>query len=391
MLARSMLRSRLLSLPVIWACSACSLLNRVHVDPVATSFQKPSNVAAYVAVTDGNEPVTELQLESFKIYENEQLLSSEDSHQTLLAPELAAYHHSVLLVDMSGEQGSDEGLARAVSSFVETVRRTQAVSVFVFDGSPTLRFLADFPKSADGATADAHALAKMGSSDASRNLNGAVLSGLKELDTRLAQQRRAVKVGTLVVFTRGADLAGRVSAVDVEKALDDTPDNVIAVSIAEQAGHALGDIGKSGTVKAQNADSVGIAFEEAATKTRAVYDKYYLIAYCSPARNGVRRLKVEVAYRDVKGNEKHGSFSQDFDASGFGPGCNPDSVPRFVPQVSPKPAASKAALANDSKSDKSDKADKSSRSDKPDTSDKPAPSEDDGSVAPPPDKPSYSH
>jgi hypothetical protein len=387
MLRPRMFRSRLLLLPLIWACSACSLLNRVHVDAVATSFQKPSNVAAYVAVTDGTEPVTELQLENFKIYENEQLLSSEDSHQTLLAPELAAYHHTVLLVDMSGEQSADEGLARAVSSFVETVRRTQAVSVFVFDGSPSLRFVADFPKSADGASADARALAKMGSSDASRNLNGAVQSGLKELDARLAQQRRAVKVGTLVVFTRGPDLAGRVSAVDVEKALDDTTDNVIAVSIAEQAGHALDDIGKSGTVKAQNADSVGIAFEEAATKTRAVYDKYYLLAYCSPARNGIRRLTVEVAYRDVKGNEKHGSFSQDFDSSGFGPGCNPDSVPRFVPQVIVKPAASKAASEND---DKGDKGDKPANPDKSGAGDKPSP-EDDGAVAPPPDKPSYSH
>jgi hypothetical protein len=385
MLQPRMFRSRLFFLTLIWACSACSLLNRVHVDAVATSFQKPSNVAAYVAVTDGTEPVTELQLENFKIYENEQLLSSEDSHQTLLAPELAAYHHTVLLVDMSGEQGSDEGLARAVSSFVETVRRTQAVSVFVFDGSQSLRFLADYGKSAEGAPADARALAKMGSSDASRNLNGAVLSGLKELDTRLAQQRRAVKVGTLVVFTRGADLAGRISGVDVEKALDETTDNVLAVSIAEQAGHALGDIGKSGTVKAQNADSVGIAFEEAATKTRAVYDKYYLLAYCSPARNGIRRLKVEVAYRDVKGNEKHGSFSQDFDSSGFGPGCNPESVPRFVPQVAVKHAASKAASVNDAKGDKGD------NPDKPDASDKPSAPEDDGAVAPPPDKPSYSH
>jgi hypothetical protein len=368
--------------------SGCSLFNYVQVEPVATSFQKPSNVAAYVSVTDGKQPVTELRSENFQIYENDQLLTSEDTHQTLLGKELAAYHHTVLLVDMSGEQSADDSLARAVGSFVETVRRTQPVSVFVFDGSPNLRFVADFSKSPDGASADVHALAKMGSSDTSRNLNGAVVNGLKELDARLAQQRRTVKVGTLVVFTRGPDLAGRVSESDTEKALDDSQDNVLALSIAEQAGRALDTLGKSGTVKAQNADAVGIAFEEAATKTRDLYDKYYLLAYCSPARSGTRRLKVEVHYRDTEGNEKHGSFSQDFEASGFGPGCNPESVPRFVPQVVAKPtehAPAKGASAADSKSDKPDASNNGA-----DSGNKPS-TDDDGSVAPPPDKPGYSH
>ena len=378
-------RSWLPLLALLWPCAACSLFNRVHVEPVASSFQRPSNVAAYVAVTDGDEPVTELQPESFKIYENGQLLASEDSRQALLPKELAAYHHTVLLVDMSGEQSADDALARAAGSFVETVRRTQPVSVFVFDGGPSLRFVADFSKSPDGAAADLHALAKMGSSDASRNLNGAVRSGLKELDSRLSQQRRTVKVGTLVVFTRGPDLAGRVPDSDAEKALDETKDNVIALSIAEQAGPALDQIGKNGTVKAQNADSIGPAFEEAAAKARAVYDKHYLLAYCSPARGGTRRLTVEVNYRDAKGDEKHGSFNQDFDASGFGPGCNPASVPRFVPQVIAKPAASAPGKGGASVDSKSDKADKPEQPDQPPTPD------DEGPVAPPPNRPGYSH
>ena len=380
-------RSWLSLFVLLWPCAACSLINRVQVEPVATSFQKPSNVAVYVSVTDGNDPVTELQPEAFKIYENEQLLASDDTHQMLLSKELAAYHHTLLLVDMSGQQNADDSLARAVGSFVETVRRTQPVSVFVFDGSPNLRFVADFGKSPDGAAADVHALTKMGSSDASRNLNGALVSGLKELDARLAQQRRTVKVGTLVLFTRGPDLAGRVTEDDAEKALDDSKDNVIALGIADLAGRSLDMIGKSGTIKAQSADSVGIGFEEAASKTRDLYEKYYLVAYCSPARGGTRRLKVVVNYRDVSGNEKHGSFSQDFDASGFGPGCNPETVPRFVPQATQKPE--QRAPAKPSSDSKPEPA-KADPSDKP-GSDKLPPTEDDGSVAPPPDKPGYSH
>jgi len=374
-----------LVLPLAWLASACSLFNRVSVEPVATSFQKPSNVAAYVAVTDGSDPVTELQLESFQIYENEQPLAREDIHQSLLAKELAAYHHTVLLVDMSGEQGADDARARQVGSFVETVRRTQPVSVFVFDGSPSLRYVADFAKNADGAGADVSRLAKMGSSDSSRNLNGAIVSGLKELDARLAQQRRPVKVGTLVVFTRGPDLAGRVPQADVDQALAETKDDVIAFGVTGQSGAELDHIGKSGVVRAENADAIGVGFEQAAAKTRDSYEKYYLIAYCSPARNGFRRLKVEVAYRDREGKDKHGSFSQDFDATGFGPGCSVESVPRFVPQVIAKPQNTKTSGASEGKSAGTEQPAVTPAA--------PAtpPAEDDGAVAPPPDKPGYSH
>ena len=75
------------------------------------AFQRPSNVAAYVAVTDGSEPVTELQPESFKIYENEQLLA-ERRHASNATAEGArrVSPHGYLLVDMSGEQGSDDAL-----------------------------------------------------------------------------------------------------------------------------------------------------------------------------------------------------------------------------------------------------------------------------------------
>lgn len=372
-----------LVLPLAWGANACSLFGQVSVEPVATSFQKPSNVAAYVAVTDGNEPVTELQLESFRIYENQQLLPRDSIHQTLLTKELAAYHHTVLLVDMSGEQGADDARARQVGSFVETVRRTQPVTVFVFDGSPTLRYVADFAKSADGASADVSRLAKMGSSDTSRNLNGAITSGLKELDARLAQHARPVKVGTLVVFTRGPDLAGRVPESELDKALADTKDDVIAFGITGQSGSELDHIGKSGVVRAQNADAIGVGFEEAATKTRDSYDKYYLIGYCSPARNGFRRLKVEVAYRAREGKDKHGSFTTDFDATGFGPGCNVESAPRFVPQVPVKAPARKVNDTSDSSQPESSR--------QPATNPTAPPAEDDGPVAPPPDKPGYSH
>jgi hypothetical protein len=57
---------------------------------------------------------------------------------------------------------------------------------------------------------------------------------------------------------------------------------------------------------------------------------YYLVSYCSPARAGTRRLRLEVTFATTEGEEKSGSVEQEFDANGFGPGCDPKTPPRFV-------------------------------------------------------------
>jgi len=379
---------RLASLALLLCLSTgCSLFNRVRLEPVATSFQKPSNVAVYVVVTDSGKPVTDLEPASFKIYENEQLLAADDTQQLLLPKELAVYHHTLLLVDIGGDGSSAEPLSRAVASFVETARATQPVSVFAFDGGPNLHSVGEFGRSGSGASVDLRALAKMASGDTSRNLNGALLSALKELDARLAAQPKRVRVGTLVVFTRGADLAGRSSRVDVDRALDGSDAQVIALGPQGLEGGTLEAIGKNGVVRTQGEDGLGVAFEEAAGKARDLYQNQYLIAYCSPARAGTRRLKVEVRFRDLEqGEDKAASFTQDFDATGFGPGCRSETVPRFVPQVARKsdgytaPKSSGASTGSGSGLD-------TGAAPRVDTA---APSDDD-SVAPPPDKPGYSH
>ncbi len=369
----------------LWLCSltGCSLFNGVHVDAVGTSYQKPSNVAAYLSVSDGDKPITELSPESFKIYENEQLLSSDDTHQVLLPRELAAYHHTVLLVDVSGQSGSSDVLARAAATFVETVRKKQAVSVFAYGGGPALRQVAEFGKSADGGSVDLRALSRNDGADASRNLNGALVSGLKELDARLAAQPKTLKVGTLVVFMRGPDLAGRVPEGQANAALSQTEHDVLAIGIAERAGRTLANVGKNGTLSAPDDDSLGIVFEKAAEKAGDLLEKHYLIAYCSPARSGFRRLKIEAHFRNADGDDLVGTFTDSFDATGFGPGCRSESVPRFVPR--PKQVESNAF-----KDSKATKADASEPPSSAPSAPPPAPGDDDAVVAPP-NKPGYSH
>jgi hypothetical protein len=55
-----------------------------------------------------------------------------------------------------------------------------------------------------------------------------------------------------------------------------------------------------------------------------------LVSYCSPARAGTRELRLEVATTDEQGKKSIGRYDTEFDASGFGPGCNPLALPHFV-------------------------------------------------------------
>src|ERR1035441_361079 len=68
---------------------------------IKSTQSKPSNVAIYFKVTtSGGEPIGGLTATSFKIYEDGSLVSELESKQTILNPEVAASHYTLLLVDM---------------------------------------------------------------------------------------------------------------------------------------------------------------------------------------------------------------------------------------------------------------------------------------------------
>lgn len=66
-------RSLLALLPLL---SGCSLLGGLRVETLGSGAQRPGNVATYLAVNDGDDPVTELDESNFTVYENEQLVPS---------------------------------------------------------------------------------------------------------------------------------------------------------------------------------------------------------------------------------------------------------------------------------------------------------------------------
>jgi hypothetical protein len=303
------------------------------VKPVSVTVEKPSNVAIYLSVSDSGEPISGLTADNFSLFENEQAVPILDSQLTLLERDVAAVHHSVLLVDMSGKLDDEAKRvsARAAAGFVRKVRRTQGVSVFAFDGSSDLVTIGEFERNAkDPGPAELEQLATFSSRDPSRNLNGALFEGMKRLDGQLMAIKKPVRVGTVVVFTRGPDLAGRVSGEELSKKLDASKYDVIAVGIGKGEDRWLEEIGRFGVVRAQTPNTVGVALDEAANKVGTARDRYYLLSYCSPSRAGKRWVRVDVKFKKLDGSEREGSLEHEFDATGFTAGCDSKAPPSFA-------------------------------------------------------------
>jgi hypothetical protein len=335
----------------------CGLLGGgVEVRSVQSSVQRPSNVALYVAVEDENLPVGGLEAKNFQIYEDDTPVDATHSKLTLLNRDDVAVHHAVVLVDLSGspDAATRSRIAKGVSHLVEKLQQDQGVTVLGFDGSPKLHALGEFVRAIDPSPPELQAISSFHSTDESRNLNGAVVEGLVQLDARLMRQKKPVRVGTLVVFTRGDDLAGRVTADAVREKVQSTPHEIYGIGIDGPDAHQLDELARDGVKKSASVTDVPIAFENMAILLEQAADKFYLVQYCSPGRSGIRRVRVEVQHDGKEGQVSKGSLDLELDATGFSGGCDPEARPTFAKSLSepgtlgrePEPEPEPQALAS---------------------------------------------
>lgn len=313
--------------------SGCHGFGGLRLTAIATATDKPSNVASVVSVTQKGQPVSELGVAAFHISENDQPLDSQAIDLRLLDPSTVAAFHTVLLLDL-GHGTTDRHrrqLSRAAAAFVRRVRKKQSVTVLAFDGAPRARLVTDFALDPNAAGPEfLENLMLMAPRDSSRNLRGALISALDTLDIKLGQSIRPLRVGTVVVFSRGPDIAGRVAEPDFDKRLYDSKYQFLYVTVAGDPTNDRTDaLASRGKVEAQNADTLPIAFEEAGILANKLSSQYYLLSYCSPGRAGERRLRIEVQLNDADGISETDAIETRFDATGFSPNCNSAIPPRF--------------------------------------------------------------
>lgn len=327
--SRKAFRASVLGIVLSGLCG-CAGLAGARMDVLAVAVQRPSQVAAYVRLSGNDSPPGALTAEQFQVFEDDQPLSATETQQTLLDRTSVATHHTLLLVDVSqvSKAGVRRELAVALSTFAEAIRTVQDVSVFAFDGSPKLRLIAELTESSQSTPAALERALPAAPNDASRDLHGALVQAAEQLTRRLATKGKPLRVGTLVVFAGGPDLAGRLNENDVWTQLERSGHTTLAVGVGASSS-LLQQLGEGGFIDAHSLDTLSLAFEEAAHRVRAEDAMHHLFAYCSPARAGTRRLRLEARVAAAGGTPRTASATAEFDATGFVSGCNPRAVPRF--------------------------------------------------------------
>jgi hypothetical protein len=336
--------------PLVVAVAACAATAcaGLQLTPIRATQQRPSNVAVYFKVqTTSGDAVSGLTAESFRVFEDGQLVSPYQSQLTVLSPDIASVHYTLLLVDMSGkvvESGDGEVIPQAVSAFALRVERQQKLAIYAFDGSENLHRIVSFDDPGGTSRLAVPKLAAFKPADPSTNLNGAVVRALDQLGLALSRTSQPLKYGTLVVFADGTDRAGRVSVDDMGQRIHQGPFDVFAIGVAaEMSPSDLRVIGKDGFVLAPDKDSLVKAFDDIGTRVETRAKSHYLLSYCSPSRAGKHEVRIEAIYKDKasKGDdaEKTGSLSSEFDATGFAPGCDPTAPPTFSASADARPDA----------------------------------------------------
>jgi hypothetical protein len=332
----SALRVRVHALLVPLLASVLTLAGcGLKITRVQTAADKPSNVAVYFKVEDHKgEPVGGMTAEQFEIYEDDQLVSVYESQQTILNPDVAASHYTLLLVDMSGSVADSDDfpkISEAATLFTSKVEKNNKVAIYAFDGSEDIHKISDFTGSAGGAQSRANSLSSFSPKDPSTNLNGAIIQGLAVLDEGLEKDENPLKIGTLVVFTDGTDRASRVPESEMLEAVRDSPYDVFAIGLGAELSEAdLEQIGKSGTALARESSEIQTAFETIGKRIEQLTKSYYLLSYCSPARAGAHTVTVKGKHQpEGKKKEITGELETDFDAEGFDKGCDPNTKPKF--------------------------------------------------------------
>lgn len=387
---------RLLKLPV-WALLGLSQFacgGSLEVTRINSAEEKPNNVWVFFTVKDGEDPVGGLTSGNFEIYEDKKLVSTSESQQRILNPEVAAVSYTLLLLDMSGSVTEGEGANKVVDAaleFKERVGKSQKVAVYAFDGAADIHPVVRFTEQEGSLAGGLEGLRKYEPQDNSTNLHGAVVGGLSVLKEELDKDEKPLKFGTLVVFTDGTDRAARVSDEEMREAIRDDDYKhyeMFAVGLGGEVDErTLGTIGKDGVQSVHDPEKLGDAFDKIASRIEGHMKRFYLLSYCTPARAGEHEVKIvvktKIAAGEVEAEEEwgvgdnvdppsdddkkkkkkkkkkgehtaKGSLEYTFDAEGFGPPpkCDPERKPEFKLEA---PLDEDEDEKNDDNGEKSDK------------------------------------
>lgn len=322
---------------LVLAAAALALVSgcvpSLRLKKVDAAQEKPANVYVLFGASHGPEPVAGLGPEAFHVTEDG-FPVAEGTDRVLVNPDLRGQIATVLLLDLGGRpsEADLQLFSEVAGAFVDRVGAGRRLAVYVLDGSAEPLAVVPFGTPAEVAHAATDRLAKFRPRDPSTDLHGSYLSVWRALDRRL--DGAEARLGAVVLVARGPDRTARVSIDAVRQELRKAQGDVAryAVGYGPEALKApLREMADDTPAFPATPDalraSVGQLLDTLEQRARS----FYLLSYCSSARAGSHRVRIEATRRRVnpKGGEEldRGDLTYPFVADGFGGGCVP-RVPR---------------------------------------------------------------
>jgi hypothetical protein len=322
-------------------------------EPGATSLvaSLPSRVSwSFRVDTCSGEPVPTLSATQFEIYEDGKKVSAFESQQRVASKGEKFRLYSVVLLDLSGSvlrSGNFPGLQAAANKYLETALAGggdgHRVALMTFDGRENPQVLVPFTSNLTALKAGLDSLSVSECSvtadcagfsdrrtcagwrcvDDSTNLNGAVVKTLGALDDELARSEVPWRDGAVVIFTDGTDQASRVVQATALEVVQKSKQHVFSIGLGGEVDvAALRGFGKDGYWPVENADQLTPAFTDIAARVSGLANRFYVLEYCSPKRNGTHTLKILSTVETERDGRLTGSLTGQFDATGFASGCS---------------------------------------------------------------------
>ena len=289
----------------------------------------PSVVRLYFTLRDCNgNGVIGKTGEDFSVLEDSSEISIFESEQQIISSSLGYDIKSLLLLDMSGsivDSGNLGSLQSAATSFVQSLNE-QEVAIYAFDGRQEIQEVVGFTDDTNALQAGIASLSTYEIVDNSTNLNGSVIKGLEVLSQAESQSTGTLFSGSLTVFTDGSDQAGWNSNTEAIAAVSSSNHSVYSVGLGGEVDEShLSSLGTDGSWTATDVNELQTVFGELSSEIVNRSNSLYILAYCSPKRNGEHSLELSL-------NGEEASIFYSFDATGFEGGCSPDD---FVQDSTP--------------------------------------------------------
>lgn len=286
--------------------------------------QLPNVIRLYFTAQDCDGiGITDKTVADFNVIEGTDDITIEESSRQLLDNFVAFDIRTMLLIDMSGslqDSGYLPTVQSAARSFVNDLVWSQPVAIYAFDGRAQIQLISDYTVDALALHDAIEGLSDFAVADPSTNLNGAINQSLNQFTQQQQASGEGIFHGALVVFTDGKDQAARITDDEIETRLSETNHHVYTIGMGTDIdAEQLADLGPQGTWTAAEPNELQSIFSSLADLLENKADSKYVLAYCSPKRNGIHTLQVTV-------QDGVGTFSAEFDAAGFTGACTEEDL-----------------------------------------------------------------